>query len=70
MARAICGLMPTLMPGAATVELIEQIEAAGPFGQSAPAPRFAFPDVAILHAKQVGSGHLKLTLRRRSWRAA
>ena len=50
-----------LMPGAATVDLITQIEAAGPFGQSAPAPRFAFPDVAIHHAKQVGSGHLKLT---------
>ncbi len=50
-----------LMPGAATVDLVEQIEAAGPFGQSAPAPRFAFPDVQILHTKQVGSGHLKLT---------
>lgn len=50
-----------LMPGAATVELIGQIEAAGPFGQSAPAPRFAFPDTAILHTRQVGSGHLKLT---------
>ena len=49
-----------LMPGAATVELVTQIEAAGPFGQSAPAPRFAFPDVQILHARQVGSGHLKL----------
>ena len=51
-----------LMPGAATVDLVEQIEAAGPFGQSAPAPRFAFPDVAILHAKKVGAGHLKLTI--------
>ena len=51
-----------LMPGAATVDLIEQIEAAGPFGQSAPAPRFAFPDVQVLHAREVGSGHLKLTL--------
>lgn len=50
-----------LMPGAATVELIEQIEAAGPFGQSAPAPRFAFPDVVILHSKQVGTGHLKIS---------
>ena len=47
-----------LMPGAATVELVTQVEAAGPFGQSAPAPRFAFPDVQILHARQVGSGHL------------
>lgn len=52
----------TLMPGAATVELIEQIEAAGPFGQGAPAPRFAFPDAKILHAKQVGSGHLKVSI--------
>jgi single-stranded-DNA-specific exonuclease len=50
-----------LMPGAATVELIEQIEAAGPFGQSAPAPRFAFPDVVILHTKRVGTGHLKIS---------
>ena len=50
-----------LMPGAATPELVEKIEAAGPFGQGAPAPRFAFPDMAILYAKQVGSGHLKLS---------
>lgn len=50
-----------LMPGAATVDLVTQIEAAGPFGQSAPAPRFAFPDVQILHARQVGSGHLKIS---------
>ncbi len=50
-----------LMPGAATVDLFEEIEAAGPFGQSAPAPRFAFPDVQILHARQVGAGHLKVS---------
>lgn len=50
-----------LMPGAATVDLIGEIETAGPFGQSAPAPRFAFPDMSILNTRQVGSGHLKLT---------
>ncbi|MEL7149454.1 MAG: single-stranded-DNA-specific exonuclease RecJ [Pseudomonadota bacterium] len=50
-----------LMPGAATIDLVTQVEAAGPFGQCAPAPRFAFPDVQILHARQVGSGHLKLS---------
>ena len=50
-----------LMPGAATVELVEQIEQAGPFGAGAAAPRFAFPDVQILFAKQVGANHLKLT---------
>ncbi len=49
-----------LMPGAVTVELIEQIEAAGPFGTAAPAPRFAFPDVAIAFARRVGENHLRL----------
>jgi single-stranded-DNA-specific exonuclease len=50
-----------LMPGAATVELVEQIEKAGPFGAGAPAPRFAFADCRILFAKPVGTGHLKVT---------
>jgi single-stranded-DNA-specific exonuclease len=50
-----------LMPGAATIELAGRIEAAGPFGQGAPAPRFAFPDMRILNARQVGDGHLKIS---------
>ncbi|HBQ35713.1 MAG TPA: single-stranded-DNA-specific exonuclease RecJ [Rhodobacteraceae bacterium] len=50
-----------LMPGAATVELIEQLEQAGPFGASAPAPRFAFADVEINFAKRIGDSHLKIT---------
>ncbi len=50
-----------LMPGAATVELINQIEDAGPFGAGAPAPRFAFPDCQIHFAKQVGANHLKIS---------
>ncbi len=50
-----------LMPGAATVELVEEIEKAGPFGASASAPRFAFPDVQIHFAKRVGANHLKIT---------
>ena len=37
-----------LMPEAATPELIERIEAAGPFGASAPAPRFAFPSILAM----------------------
>ncbi|GAB4532134.1 MAG: single-stranded-DNA-specific exonuclease RecJ [Ruegeria sp.] len=51
-----------LMPGAATVALIEQIEQAGPFGAGAPAPRFALPDLQIRFAKRVGETHLKLSL--------
>ncbi|MEM1073470.1 MAG: single-stranded-DNA-specific exonuclease RecJ [Pseudomonadota bacterium] len=50
-----------LMPQAATVELVDQLEEAGPFGASAPAPRFAFPDMAIRFAKRVGENHLKLS---------
>ncbi|MEL7027544.1 MAG: DHHA1 domain-containing protein, partial [Pseudomonadota bacterium] len=50
-----------LMPGAATPDLFAEIEAAGPFGAAAPAPRFAFADQAILHAREVGDGHLKLS---------
>lgn len=51
-----------LMPGAVTPELVETIEEAGPFGASAPAPRFAFPDMAIRHTRRVGEGHLKLAV--------
>jgi single-stranded-DNA-specific exonuclease len=50
-----------LMPGAATVELINQIECAGPFGAGASGPRFAFPDCQIHFAKRVGASHLKVT---------
>ena len=50
-----------LMPGAAQIELVEQLETAGPFGAGAPAPRFAFPDVQISFAKQVGANHLKIS---------
>ncbi|MCG7575154.1 single-stranded-DNA-specific exonuclease RecJ [Phaeobacter sp. CNT1-3] len=49
-----------LMPGAASIELIEQIEKAGPFGASAAAPRYVFPDVEIRFAKRVGESHLKI----------
>lgn len=50
-----------LMPGAATLELVEEIEKAGPFGAGAAAPRFAFPDVAIHFTKRIGDSHLKLS---------
>ncbi len=50
-----------LMPGAVTAELIGQIERAGPFGQAAPAPRFAFADMAITHVRRIGETHLKLS---------
>ncbi|CUH75268.1 Single-stranded-DNA-specific exonuclease RecJ [Tritonibacter multivorans] len=51
-----------LMPGAATVDLITQIEQAGPFGAGAAAPRYGFPDLQVRFAKRVGESHLKLSL--------
>lgn len=49
-----------LMCSALSPALIEQIEAAGPFGASAPAPRFAFADVAV-QARRMGDTHLRLS---------
>ena len=51
-----------LMPGGATLELIEHLDRAGPYGASASAPRFAFPDCTIAFAKPVGESHLKVTV--------
>ncbi|MCI5112448.1 MAG: single-stranded-DNA-specific exonuclease RecJ [Marivita sp.] len=50
-----------LMPGAATPELVDLLEEAGPFGAGAAAPRFVFPDMQIGFAKRVGSAHLKIS---------
>ena len=54
----LCGMM---MPGAATVELAEMVDQAGPFGAGAPAPRYAFADMQIRFAKRVGENHLKVS---------
>jgi single-stranded-DNA-specific exonuclease len=51
-----------LMPGAATPELIEDLDQAGPFGAGAPAPRFALPAMRVAFAKRAGESHLRLTL--------
>jgi single-stranded-DNA-specific exonuclease len=54
----IDGLLAT---SAATVALVEEIENAGPFGQAAPAPRFAFANVSVT-GRRIGESHLKLTV--------
>lgn len=51
-----------LLPEAATVPMVEQIELAGPFGASAPAPRFVIPSVPV-SARKIGENHLKITAR-------
>jgi single-stranded-DNA-specific exonuclease len=51
-----------LSPEAATIEFCEQIEAAGPWGASAPAPRFALANARIVHIRRMGEAHLGLSL--------
>jgi single-stranded-DNA-specific exonuclease len=51
----------TLMPGAATPDLVSDLDRAGPFGAGASAPRFAFPDCAIGYCRRVGETHLKFS---------
>ncbi len=51
-----------LMPGAASPELIEDIDRAGPFGQGAPAPRFAFAAMEVSGPRRIGETHLRFTL--------
>ncbi|MGB0504883.1 MAG: single-stranded-DNA-specific exonuclease RecJ [Pikeienuella sp.] len=51
-----------ISPAAATPELCETVDQAGPFGAGAPAPRFALPNVRVSFAKPVGEDHLRLTL--------
>ena len=51
-----------ISPAGASVELIEQLEQAGPFGASSPAPRFALASTRISFAKRAGDSHLRLTL--------
>lgn len=52
-----------LDPAGATVELMAMLESAGPFGQAAPAPRFAFADQMIESAATMGDSHLRLRFR-------
>jgi single-stranded-DNA-specific exonuclease len=48
---------------AATPELVAALEAAGPWGQGAPAPRFALAGAAVAAVRAMGEAHLRLTLR-------
>jgi single-stranded-DNA-specific exonuclease len=46
----------------ATVELIELLEKAGPFGAGHPEPVFAFPSHRIAFVDTVGNGHVRVAL--------
>ncbi|MBD0866651.1 MAG: DHH family phosphoesterase [Rhodobacteraceae bacterium] len=57
---ALLRLDGVLMSAAVSVDLIKSVETAGPFGASAPAPRFAFPECRCLFVRKVGEGHVRL----------
>jgi single-stranded-DNA-specific exonuclease len=46
----------------ATVELIELLERAGPYGAGHPEPVFAFPSHRMAYADVVGNGHIRMTI--------
>jgi single-stranded-DNA-specific exonuclease len=51
-----------LTAGGATLELIELLEQAGPYGTSHPSPVFAFPAHRVLYADPAGSDHIRCTI--------
>jgi single-stranded-DNA-specific exonuclease len=56
------GIDAALAPAAATQELVEMIERAGPFGAGNAMPRFVLPSVRVSYAQTVGEGHVRCTL--------
>lgn len=46
----------------ATLELIDLLEQAGPYGSAHPQPVFAFPSHRLRDCRQVGGNHIKVTL--------
>ena len=54
---AILGAIST---GGATPDLVQQIEAAGPFGPANPAPHLALVDVRASGVRTVGNGHVQV----------
>ena len=56
------GLDGALMPGAATPELVAQLERLAPFGAGNAEPRFAFASLVVHRAEVVGESHVRAIL--------
>ncbi|WP_289294797.1 single-stranded-DNA-specific exonuclease RecJ [uncultured Reyranella sp.] len=56
------GIDAALAPAAATKELVDMVERAGPFGAGNAQPRFALTGVRVSYAQPVGEGHVRCTL--------
>ena len=53
-------VLGAIAPAGATPDLVEQIEAAGPFGPSNPAPKLSLVDVVPQGVRIVGNGHAQV----------
>ncbi|MDE0306589.1 MAG: single-stranded-DNA-specific exonuclease RecJ [Albidovulum sp.] len=51
-----------IMPSAISLDLINALEAVGPYGSGSPAPRFVLPSVRVKFAKTIKQKHLMLSL--------
>jgi single-stranded-DNA-specific exonuclease len=51
-----------LSASGATLDLIELLEQAGPYGSANPSPMFVFPAHKIVYADRVGNDHIRCTL--------
>jgi single-stranded-DNA-specific exonuclease len=51
-----------LSAAGATLELVDLLEQAGPYGSGHPQPVFAFPQHRLRDSRQVGANHVKVTL--------
>ena len=49
-----------LLPSAATLELVELLNSAGPYGPGAKAPTFVFANMQITYFKRIGTSHLRI----------
>jgi single-stranded-DNA-specific exonuclease len=56
------GIDGALTPEGASVDLIEMLDAAGPFGAGNPRPRFVLPAVSPINARIVGTDHVSCFL--------
>ena len=51
-----------LTAGGATLDLIELLEQAGPYGSANPQPLFAFPSHRVIYADKAGTDHIRCTV--------
>ena len=59
---ATLSVQGAIMPSAISIDLINELEAAGPFGSGSPAPKFVLPFVRVKFSKVVGQKHVMLSL--------